>query len=233
MSRRTALRAALGGAAAAAAFAAPRLEGFSLAPDYAAAATVCTTTSWPTRVVNGSKSQFNCCSQTLTTLCYTSGASNFCNKPFLDGTGCFNQSTNCGADTTGSLNVARNNNNPVQNVTLNYAVGGGSKEWITNWNNDSKVALGISGLGSPVTGCVATVNGVCGTGTFRISANNVTNNDDNSNEWGGGNTSSYNSGTITANTWTGASRRKVDCDGWENNFANASVAITIGLTCTC
>lgn len=42
--RRTAMRAALGGASAAAVFVAPRIEGFSLSPDYAAAAS-CTDTS--------------------------------------------------------------------------------------------------------------------------------------------------------------------------------------------
>lgn len=47
--RRAALRAALGGAAAAAAFTSPRIQGFSVAPDYAAASCVSsvTPTTWP------------------------------------------------------------------------------------------------------------------------------------------------------------------------------------------
>lgn len=226
--RRNALRAALGGAAAAAAFTAPRIEGFSIAPNYASAGT-CKVDGSRSVTVTGSRDSDNCCSQTLTTLCYGgSGCVWDCN-------GCGgpnNNSNNYIPTTNGTLDIPLNNVAPINNISLSYIVGGATREYLTDWNNDSRVTANISGLATGRS-CVVTVNGTCGSGTYRFSAaNHINNNDSNGGEWGS-NLNTYNSGTINANSWSDLGRRKVDCQGFENSFSNANVALTINLTCTC
>ena len=237
LDRRAALRAALGGAAAAAVFVAPRVEGFSIAPDYAAAGT-CRVDPSRSGVVGGSKVLVRCCSQDLTTLCYGGlGCASSCTGVIDCGTPNFNVPT-----VNGTLNIPLNNVAPVQNITLTYRVGGATREYITDWNNDSVVRASLSGLPANKS-CTVNINGTCGAGTFSISnANHVTNNDSNRNEWGGYSaslTSVANQNSVVDGNglpnggWSTFSRRKVDCFGFENSFANANVAITIGLSCVC
>ena len=235
--RRAALRAALGGAAAAAVFVAPKIEGFSIAPDYAAAGT-CRVDPSRSAAIGGSKVSVDCCSQTLTSLCFGgAGCASSCTGNINCGTPNFSVPT---AD--GTLNIPLNNIAPVQNITLTYRVGGATREYITDWNNDSVVRASLSGLPANKS-CTVNINGTCGAGTFSISdANHVTNNDSNRNEWGGYSaslTSVANQNSVVDGNglpnggWSTFSRRKVDCFGFENSFANANVAITIGLSCVC
>ena len=229
LGRRRALQAALGGAAAGAAFVAPRIKGMSVVPDYAAAGTAACTTNSPKSVaINSSRANRDCCSQQLTQLGFAgTGASVNCN-----GNGnCGTPTINFGADTSGSLSILKNNAGPATNIDLNYNVGGGIKEFITSFDNTSKVGMAISGL-SAGQSCTVNLNGSCVTGDFRISANNQTSNTDNSGSWGTL-LNGYASGTINSDG-TLMNWRKMDCNGYQTGGENnAAVVTTISMSCIC
>lgn len=231
LGRRRALQAALGGAAAGAAFVAPRIQGMSVVPDYAAAGTAACTTNSPKSVaVNSSRANRTCCSQALTQLGFAgTGASVNCNG--LIPPDCGTPSINFGADTSGSLSILKNNAGPATNIDLNYNVGGGIKEFIASFHNTSKVGMAISGL-SAGQSCTVNLNGSCVTGDFRISANNQTSNTDNSGSWGTL-LNGYASGTINSDG-TLMNRRKMDCNGYQTGGENnAAVVTTISMSCIC
>ena len=106
LGRREAMRVALAGAAAAAAFVAPRVEGFSLAPDYAAAATCSTQTA------------------TLTTV---NSRNVYCVACPADNYNCWgNDNGNCGCNTanvSGSVNAG----GTVINASVTLRAGANSK----------------------------------------------------------------------------------------------------------
>ena len=229
LGRRRALQAALGGAAAGAAFVAPRIQGMSVVPDYAAAGTAACTTNSPKSVaINSSRANRTCCLQPLTQLGFAgTGASVNCNGN-LD---CGTPTINFGADTSGSLSILKNNAGPATNIDLNYNVGGGIKEFIASFDNTSKVGMAISGL-SAGQSCTVNLNGSCVTGDFRISANNQTSNTDNSGSWGTL-LNGYASGTINSDG-TLMNWRKMDCNGYQTGGENnAAVVTTISMSCIC
>ena len=117
IARRQALKAAIGGAAAAAAFVAPRIEGFSIAPDYASAASCTTGTGVTSHDTNG----ITCLGNGYVGVCgsWTSSPFQVTNNntaPILYATAVLSGSLN-GNDGNVNVNVNGITNNTNQNCT--------------------------------------------------------------------------------------------------------------------
>ena len=147
MDRRTAMKAALGGAAAAAAFSAPRIEGFSLAPDYAAASSGTTTTTTTTTTAPCTSGAP--VAHTKSTE-YNAGKVATCWGHQLGGT-VYSSGPPCGPAAFGPLNVA-------PGMSLSGSIDG-------RLNEGGTVTYNVSGL-SATHSCTVTVNGECNVGDF-------------------------------------------------------------------
>ncbi|MCO5312218.1 MAG: hypothetical protein M9952_04675 [Microthrixaceae bacterium] len=247
LDRRTAMRAALGGAAAGAAFMAPRIDGLSVAPDYAAAATACTIGAAGTSVtVNGNSAKRTpCWGSRYFALC-------FGGTPTFNGSGC-GGAWNCGntgnwasGDANGATNgIALN----LAGSQLRYAIAGSTKQIgssgiAKNWTNDSRSHMKINTVASPFNSCSATMSLTCKSGAgahFRDVGNDNGNNGLNVNNtndpasWT--RTSSFNS----TNAWN--TRWIIACSSFENNSYSynnngngtelSTSTIVINFTCSC
>lgn len=167
LDRRTAMRAALGGAAAGAAFMAPRIDGLSVAPDYAAAATACTIGAAGTSVnIPGPAEKYNlgvgCANTRCWGLCFAGGINS-------NQSGCY-MGFNC-PNNAGNYDGTNDSNGANTGVALNllgselrYAVAG-SQKWTglycTNWSNDSRAHMKINTKASPFNKCEATMSISC------------------------------------------------------------------------
>ena len=107
IARRQAMQAVLGGAAAAAVFTAPRVTGFSVAPDYLAAATVPACTGGGTTAANQHSRPTNC-NTTALPKCWTTGNA-FCGR------------CNSGAVSIGGAKI-------LGGVTVNANMTGGARQ---------------------------------------------------------------------------------------------------------
>lgn len=133
--RRRAMKAALGGAAAAAVFTAPRIEGFSTAPDYASAATVPACAGGSTTAANQHTRATNCNTSGLPK-CWTTGTG---------GLGC--SSCNTGAVSVGparTLGGVTVNANITGRAHQNASATDGGKLFVTfagNTNQSCNITL--------------------------------------------------------------------------------------------
>ena len=151
-SRRDAMKkAALASSAAAVVWAAPRVEGFRVAPDYAAAASG-TNASQGSGAKNSSTVNYNCfCFGFGNTCCETCWATtnNGCN-----GT-CGNCNNNCSGAQSGPLTIPKFSGNIVANYSLSGDVSSGGA-----------LNVAVTGIDPPFQSCNFTVNGNCSNGTF-------------------------------------------------------------------
>jgi hypothetical protein len=178
ISRRRAMKAAVGSGVAAATFVAPRVEGLSIAPDYAAAASGTNATNNAT--INATRSNSGTAYYCLVTCCmlcwnangiYTKCAATNCTAggPSPCQNGNSNDNYCCGNPVnharTGTLTVNKNVGSPI---TLNYNIWGGVGQ-----GDPPSLNLTISGIDPPFQSCTVTINGSCNAGGFRIeNANN-------------------------------------------------------------
>lgn len=130
--RRTVMKAALGGAVAGAAFVAPRVVGFSVAPDYAAAASC---TGNQTTEVNRTSSVK--CANIHAWGGFNSGS-------------CFS----CNSTSFGPLS------NTVLNFTLTVNGSGGAGGIYCGRNGDFNIA--VNGMDPPFQQCKVNMSGICG-----------------------------------------------------------------------
>ena len=150
LDRRAAMKAAIGGAAAAAALTAPKVSGFSLAPDLAAAASQCapgTTTAGNS--INGSSTTYGLFK------CWGTGNALSCNT---------------GVPVSGSVVIPVASPN-FSAPTVTATVGGQVK------NDNGRVDLVLSNfnLNEPFSSCTVTVNGTCSGGqTFQTGVASTT-----------------------------------------------------------
>ena len=155
LSRRQAMRAAVGGAAAVVVWSAPRIEGFSVVPDFASAASCTSSTknaaSWPLSRTG------NCCWGSCSAMyCWNNGASIGCNY------GCGGNVWGCSSTpTSGNLDIPKN---PSGNISLSYALKGGVAN---SGQSDPTLNMSLNGMDAPFISCTVTVNGSCsGGGNF-------------------------------------------------------------------
>lgn len=152
-SRRDAMKkAALASSAAAVVWAAPRVEGFRVAPDYAAAASG-TNASQGSGAKDSSTVNYNCfCFGFGNTCCETCWATtnNGCS-----GAVCGNCTNTCTGSQTGSLTIAKFSGNIVANYSLSGDVSSGGP-----------LNVAVSGIDPPFQTCNVVVNGTCSNGTF-------------------------------------------------------------------
>ncbi|MEO6630027.1 MAG: hypothetical protein ABIP03_15840 [Aquihabitans sp.] len=139
--RRAALKAALGGAAVAAVFVAPRIEGFSLAPDYAAAGTQC---HGPTSTTNNTNYNAACVST-----CWGSSGGNAFN--------CNNGGRVGGCASKAFTTLTANNVGPTI-ITLNGNISG-------RLNSGGAAAYTLAGMEANDL-CNVNLSGTCSVGAF-------------------------------------------------------------------
>ena len=157
LSRRDAIRKAIiGGGVAATVWSAPKIEGFSVAPDYASAASGTSGSKGGT--VNSKASRdYNC-------FCF--GFGNACcrvcwgntNGSNCNGT-CGNCTNNCANATTGSISFPKNIG---PDIALNYAANG-------DVVNGGTLNLNLSGIDPPFQHCNVNVSGTCNSGAISAS----------------------------------------------------------------
>ncbi len=240
MDRRAAMRAALGGAAAGAAFAAPRISGLSIIPDYAAAGTACADGPVGTSVsISGYKSskwRTLPCLRTSHAICYGGTTTNI-----ADGCGsnwnCNNQGNYGNANdwATNGVNLSIGSY-----ATMTYVVAGSSKQSGTgfNWSNDSRSHMQINAMDQKFNSCTANLAISCNSGTpkvedFGTDNNNHSDANPNTNNATWSRTRNKNQ---AASGWS--NRWRLFCQGFENNMGNNDNNVlgsttTITFTCTC
>lgn len=165
LSRRNAMKAAVGGAVAVGAFAAPRIEGFSLVPDYAAAASGDDQelTAGPIDTATSRALKAPLCQQACCVTCWNgSGAFVQCARATCT---CGTHKT-CGSPTnnayTGSL-VANKNSPSGETIKLDYSLWGPTEGCS---NETPALNLALSGIDPPFQSCAIEVTGSCDQGTF-------------------------------------------------------------------
>lgn len=245
ISRRNALRAALGGSAAAVAWTAPRIEGFSIVPDFAAAAScvsgspsTSTTASRATTNDCGGQTPNNeaCCIQ-----CWNSNgiqAPNCFDNGYYGNTGCNAGNRGCGNATNNrlagtTLNIAKTSP-PSTNITLNYNIWGPVDK--TDFGENAAMIFTLTGIDPPYQNCRVTMNGACDNGAFTFGACNAPNtsvtfpaNGNYSNDPGSVSTffCTANNGNVAL---TPGCRSTSNLG---NNNCTSNGSITITLSCTC
>lgn len=247
LDRRTAMRVALGGAAAGAAFMAPRIEGLSVAPDYASAATACTVGSQGTSVtVNGnSEKRVPCSGSRYTALCF-GGTPSWWGILCGGGWNCANTGNWNSGDANGTTNGIELN---LAGSKLRYAIAGSTKETGSSgltkgWTNDSRSHMKINTVASPFNSCSATMSLTCksnATPRFHDLATDNSNNNSNVNNTNDPASWTRNSGFNATNAWN--NRWIIACSSFENNSYNnnnnntgtesSTSTITINFTCSC
>lgn len=240
MDRRAAMRAALGGAAAGAAFAAPRISGLSIIPDYAAAGTACADGPVGTSVsISGYKSskyRGGLCARTSHAICYggnTSDSADWCGSNWS----CSNTGNYGNANDWASNGV---NLSIGSYATMTYVVAGSSKQSGTgfNWSNDSRSHMQINAMDPKFNSCTANLAISCNSGTpkvedFGTDNNNHSDANPNTNNATWSRTRNKNQ---AASGWS--NRWRLFCQGFENNMGNNDDNVlgsttTITFTCTC
>jgi len=164
LSRRNAMRAAVATATVVGVWSAPRIEGLSIVPDYAAAATC----SIPNGTQSTTKnSAFKACGPggTSKQICW--------GNAFCSGGG------NAGTATCGTANgalpaLAKPN---AGNISLNYSVAGAVYNGNSNTDvqsaNSRVFGLSLTGMDANVQSCTLDVTGGCSTGSFRAGTNST------------------------------------------------------------
>lgn len=160
ISRREALRrVAVAGAAAGAVWAAPRIEGMSIAPDYAAAASGNNANKTTPALASSASRGYNC-------FCF--GFGNACCVVCWSGTNGSNCSGavcgNCTNNCTGTQNtqlIVPTFNNPNA-ITMNGALSGNVRD------ANAALNLVLNGIDPPFQQCTVAVNGVCNSGSFTL-----------------------------------------------------------------
>lgn len=247
LDRRTAMRVALGGAAAGAAFTAPRIDGLSLAPDYASAATACTlgpagtSTSVPGAAERNTYVNFGCLNTECHALCFSG-------EPTLNMFGCYRDWScpdNAGNYNSGDANGTTNGLElSLLGSKLRYAVAGSTKKHSSGvgycdvWNNDSRSHMKVNTVASPFNYCDATMSLSCNMGGAHMRDIGNANNDHNQNV---DNTNSPTSWTRSSNdnasnAWN--TRWILACSGFESNMNNNGTingvsSVTINFKCYC
>lgn len=203
--RRTAMKAVVAGGVAGAVWSAPRIEGFSLLPDFAAAAT-CTTAaknfSGDTNTGFGSRTS-NCCYGSCSDMtCWNSGASRDCSG------GCFSNNWSCsGTATTGNLNIAKNDGGNLNLAwSIKGPVGSGRQSQLPT------LAVTMTGIDPPFISCLVTSNVACNSGTHSGDASVTFN----------ANATNNSVPVCTQFQWCGG-----------NGTGTSNAAISITMTCTC
>lgn len=237
--RRTAMRVALGGAAAGAAFMAPRIEGLSLAPDYASAATACTLGPAGTSVnVQGPARKENlgvgCVSTRCWGLCFAGGI-NWNQSACSGGFDCPNNA--------GSYDSMNDSNGANTGLALNllgsqlsYTIAG-SQKWVgsycVDWTNDSRAHMKINTKANTFNKCEATMSIACNQGFTGRMLDKGTDNSNNSNDITGSSPTSWVRSTNDASTsWN--TRWILGCQGlnptYPNPIANGGNGTTAGVS---
>lgn len=147
ISRRSAMQAAVAGGSMAVVWAAPRVEGFSLAPDFAAAASCVSGTDSAT--FNTTRYAKNCNTNNCCDACVngTGGNTGGCNFGLCDGSGCGN------TPRTGTLSIPRTG--AGANFDFNYSFLGSA------WNGGANMNGTLSGVEPPFVNCAIELNGSC------------------------------------------------------------------------
>lgn len=184
VSRRSMIRAALAGSGAAVAWSAPRVVGFSVAPDFAAAAS-CVSASPSNTVNNQRASNGNSCgekpnSESCCIMCWNStGMATSCvNNGYYGNNDCNSGARSCGNSTNqrlnGSLNIAKTNPTGT-NITMNYNIWGPIDK--TDFGDNVGLSFNISGIDPPFQSCKVSLTGSCDNGAFFFhnSCNSATN----------------------------------------------------------
>lgn len=201
------MKAAVGGGAAAAAWVAPRVEGFSIAPDFAAAASCVSgssnTTFGTTRRSNNCFWD-NCCEACVNG---TGGSNGNCNGGgTCNGASCGNQAR------TGTLSIPRTGGGT--NFDFNYSFLGSA------WNGQASLNGTLSGVDPPFVNCSVVLNGSCA-----------------DQGGGGGCSFGTGSGASRNGNGTLSTGIDFNCNGVacsENNRCNNnSITLSLTLSCTC
>lgn len=221
LNRRRMMQAALAGGAAAAVWSAPRIEGLSIAPDYASAAT-CTTSSpdfgltatncWANINVGN---LYRCCA-----ICWNN-TSVYCKATFTNcdhGNG-GNANYGCGDSTNNAINGSLSINRTGSGATplkLDYSIWGGLTSGDTPYLNLSFP----NAIDPPFQNCAVSVNGSCTGKTFLPQPGN--------------NNTTFTQSLVNAGTTIALQPR---CNNtfdsyWQCNGNNATVTITLSCTCT-
>lgn len=249
LDRRTAMRVALGGAAAGATFMAPRIDGLSVAPDYAAAATACTIGAAGTSVnIPGPAEKYNLGNWCLNTrcwgLCFAGGINS-------NQSGC-DMGFNC-PNNAGNYDGTNDSNGANTGVALNllgselrYAVAGSQKwtgNYCGNWSNDSRAHMKINTKASPFNKCEATMSISCNQNFNGRMKSKGTDNNNHSNDVGNSDPTSWTRSTNDPNTaWN--TRWILGCVGFKdtnpnpiangnNGVTNGVSSVTINFKCFC
>lgn len=208
LTRRASMKAAVAGGAAAVAWAAPRIEGFSIAPDFAAAASCVTGNSNTT--FNTTRYSSNCFTNNCCDACVngTGGNNGGCNFGLCDGSGCGNTAR------TGTLTIPRNGGGGSVPFTFNYSFIGSA------WNGGASMNGTLAGVDPPFVNCSVTLNGSCAdTGG------------------GGGCSFGTGSGYTKNGNGAASTGIDFNCNGFgcsENNRCNNnSITLSLTLSCTC
>lgn len=148
ISRRATMKAAVAGGAAAVAWSAPRVEGFSVVPDFAAAASCVSGNSVATfdttRRSKGCTFN-NCCDACVNP---TGGSGGGCSwAGWCNGSSCGNQAR------TGTLSIPRTGGGG--NFDFNYSFLGSA------WNGQASLNGALSGVDPPFVNCGVVLNGSC------------------------------------------------------------------------
>lgn len=239
LDRRTAMRVALGGAAAGAAFMAPRIEGLSVAPDYAAAATACTLGPAGTSVnIPGParKDTFGvgCGYTRCWAMCFAGNvttSTSVCDRSYS----CPNNAGNfSNTDSNGVTNGLALN---LLGSELRYAVAGSQKwtgNYCGNWSNDSRSHMKINTVASPFANCDATMSIACNQGFTGRMRDRGTDNNNHNNDIESSSPTSWtrNSNDNATTAWN--TRWILGCEGFRptnpNPIANGSNGVTNGVS---
>ncbi len=238
LDRRTAMRVALGGAAAGATFMAPRIDGLSLAPDYAAAATACTVGAAGTSVnIPGParKDTFGvgCLSVRCWAMCFAGNvttSTSACDR----GYSCPGNAGNfSNTDPNGTTNgVALN----LLGSELRYAVAGSQKwtgSYCYDWSNDSRAHMKINTKASPFNKCEATMSISCNQNFNGRMKSKGTDNNNHNDDVNNSDSISWTRSTNDPNTaWN--TRWILGCVGFKdtnpNPIANGNNGVTSGVS---
>lgn len=209
INRRAAMKTAAAAAAAAAVWSAPRVEGLSFVPDYAAAASCAVPSDSRAATKNATTKACNLAGVISRKICW----GNATGSPAIP-------TINTGVATCGSATISfpslPNPNGGA--VGLSASVGGdvynGNSNTAVQSANSRISGLALTGMGPTVGSCTLDVTGACSTGAFRAGAN--------ANSLGSSSSEVRTANGSFSDVW-------VKCVGTFNSGQNA--AFTLTLTC--
>lgn len=218
VNRRAAMRAAAGGAVAAGVFVAPRVEGLSLVPNYASAASGDDATV--DQLFNTTNQQANTAPLCLQRCCIT------CWNSTGLVTNCARTTCNCGtnkscgtagADAVNGVLTVNKNSPAGSSINLNYSLWGPTEGCTGGTPQSPSLNLVLAGIDPPYQSCDVSVTGSCATGTF---------------VGGGTVTGVTTNGTVSISPLAPGCSGSLSGPGSATAFCAAPASLTVTLSCT-